>query len=46
VVDDRDVASAASSLCRKPLPFDLNFPPLDQVDLGSGDDLHCTALCL
>lgn len=46
VVDDRDVASAASSLCRKPLPFDLNFPPLDQVDFGSGDDLHCTALCL
>ncbi|XP_065862449.1 ethylene-responsive transcription factor 3-like [Euphorbia lathyris] len=44
VVDDGDIASS-SSLCRKPLPFDLNFPPLDQVDF-SGDDLQCTALCL
>ncbi|KAB5521156.1 hypothetical protein DKX38_025475 [Salix brachista] len=31
VVDDRDIASAASSLCRKPLPFDLNLPPLDEL---------------
>ncbi|XP_050215426.1 ethylene-responsive transcription factor 3-like [Mercurialis annua] len=44
VVDDGDIASASSSLsCRKVLPFDLNFPP--QVDF-SGEDLHCTALCL
>ncbi|XVE50729.1 hypothetical protein DITRI_Ditri01bG0186900 [Diplodiscus trichospermus] len=38
VVDDGDIASSS---CRKTLPFDLNFPPLDDVD-----DLHCTALCL
>ncbi|KDP39186.1 hypothetical protein JCGZ_00943 [Jatropha curcas] len=44
VVDDGDIASS-SSLYRKPLPFDLNFPPLDQVDFA-GDDLQCTALCL
>ncbi|KAK8501729.1 hypothetical protein V6N13_009712 [Hibiscus sabdariffa] len=36
VVDDGDIAS-----CRKMLPFDLNFPPLDEAD-----DLQCTALCL
>ncbi|XVE80438.1 hypothetical protein DITRI_Ditri14bG0139600 [Diplodiscus trichospermus] len=39
VVDDGD--DMASSSCRKMLPFDLNFPPLDEVD-----DLQCTALCL
>ncbi|XWS09756.1 hypothetical protein CRYUN_Cryun39dG0016600 [Craigia yunnanensis] len=38
VVDDGDIASSS---CRKTLPFDLNFPPLDEVD-----DLQCTALCL
>ncbi|GMJ05065.1 ethylene responsive element binding factor 3 [Hibiscus trionum] len=38
VVDDGDIAS---SPCRKTLPFDLNFPPLDE-----DDDLQCTALCL
>ncbi|KAK9268382.1 hypothetical protein L1049_000197 [Liquidambar formosana] len=43
VIDDGDIASASSF--RKPLPFDLNFPPLDDVDMG-GDDLQCTALCL
>ncbi|XP_021906162.1 ethylene-responsive transcription factor 3-like [Carica papaya] len=42
VVDDGD--DIASSSCRKqPLPFDLNFPPLDDF---AGDDLQCTALCL
>ncbi|KDP39187.1 hypothetical protein JCGZ_00944 [Jatropha curcas] len=30
VADNGDIASS-SSLCRKPLPFDLNFPPLDQL---------------
>ncbi|KAE8667042.1 Ethylene-responsive transcription factor 3 [Hibiscus syriacus] len=30
VVDDADVI--ASSSCRKTLPFDLNFPPLDELD--------------
>ncbi|OAY28441.1 ethylene-responsive transcription factor 3 [Manihot esculenta] len=45
VVDDRDIASSSSLSCRKPLPFDLNFPPLDQVDFVI-DDLQCTALCL
>ncbi|XP_022716843.1 ethylene-responsive transcription factor 3-like [Durio zibethinus] len=38
VVDDGDIASSS---CRKTLPFDLNFPPLDDLD-----DLQCTALCL
>ncbi|KAK8622943.1 hypothetical protein V6N13_117840 [Hibiscus sabdariffa] len=38
VVDDGDIAS---SPCRKTLPFDLNFPPLDE-----DEDLQCTALCL
>ncbi|OMO83572.1 hypothetical protein CCACVL1_11341 [Corchorus capsularis] len=38
VIDDGDIASSS---CRKTLPFDLNFPPLDEVD-----DLQCTALCL
>lgn len=42
VVDDGDIASSS---CRKPLPFDLNFPPLDEVDFMA-DDLQCTALCL
>ncbi|XP_059443464.1 ethylene-responsive transcription factor 3-like [Corylus avellana] len=43
VDDDGDIAS--SSRRKPPLPFDLNFPPLDGVDLA-GDDLQCTALCL
>ncbi|GLU23823.1 hypothetical protein SLE2022_397990 [Rubroshorea leprosula] len=42
VVDDGDIAS--SSL-QKPLLFDLNFPPLDEVDFAA-NDLQCTALCL
>ncbi|KAJ9182613.1 hypothetical protein P3X46_006589 [Hevea brasiliensis] len=45
VVDDREIASSPSLSCRKPLPFDLNFPPLDQVDFFI-DDLKCTDLCL
>ncbi|KAJ0101908.1 hypothetical protein Patl1_04113 [Pistacia atlantica] len=40
--DDGDIALSS---CRKPLPFDLNYPPLDDVDFN-GDDLQCTALCL
>ncbi|XP_040987572.1 ethylene-responsive transcription factor 3-like [Juglans microcarpa x Juglans regia] len=46
VVDD-DVDIASSSCRKRPLPFDLNFPPpqLDEVDFV-GDDLRCTALCL
>lgn len=41
VVDDGDIASSS---CRKTLlPFDLNFPPLDEVD---DEDLQCTTLCL
>lgn len=47
--DDGDGDIALSSSCRKPLLFDLNFPPLDDdavVDFNGGDDLHCTALCL
>ncbi|KAI4306139.1 hypothetical protein L6164_029442 [Bauhinia variegata] len=43
VVDDN--GDITSSSFRQPLPFDLNLPPLDGVDL-EGDDLHCTALCL
>ncbi|KAG8502789.1 hypothetical protein CXB51_000560 [Gossypium anomalum] len=38
VVDDGDIALSS---CRKTLPFDLNFPPLDE-----DEDLQCTALCL
>lgn len=41
--DGGDIASSESF--RQPLPFDLNFPPLDGADV-SADDLHCTALCL
>ncbi|PKI32443.1 ethylene-responsive transcription factor 3 [Punica granatum] len=40
------VVSSSSSSCKRPrppLPFDLNFPPLDDLD---GEDLRCTALCL
>jgi EREBP-like factor len=43
VDDDGDIASSFRR--KSPLPFDLNFPPLDGVDLA-GDDLQCTALCL
>lgn len=44
VEDDGDFV--ASSF-RKPLAFDLNFPPLDEVDAaGDGQDLGWTALCL
>lgn len=47
VVDDDNGDIVSSSACRKPLPFDLNFPPLDEVDFAAdGHDLHCTALCL
>lgn len=47
-VIDGDIASSSF---RKPLPFDLNLPPMD-MDMDSddvdvtGDDLECTALCL
>nr|QWQ79378.1 AP2_29 [Zanthoxylum armatum] len=42
--DDRDITLSS---CRKPLlPFDLNFPPLDDFDFNGGDDLQCTVLCL
>ncbi|XP_015899492.2 ethylene-responsive transcription factor 3 [Ziziphus jujuba] len=47
VVDDDNGDIVSSSACRKPLPFDLNFPPVDEVDFAAdGHDLHCTALCL
>ncbi|XP_059666441.1 ethylene-responsive transcription factor 3-like [Cornus florida] len=47
VIDDGD-GDIASSSFRKPLAFDLNLPPpLDEADLGCGDDdLRCTDLCL
>ncbi|KAF4394564.1 hypothetical protein CsatB_014500 [Cannabis sativa] len=46
VIDDVN-GDIASSSFRKPFPFDLNFPPLDEVELATdGPDLHCTALCL
>ncbi|PON91893.1 AP2/ERF transcription factor [Trema orientale] len=46
VIDDVN-GDIASSSFRKPLPFDLNFPPLDEVEFAAdGHDLHCTALCL
>lgn len=46
VVDDGDGENTASSTMlssrRQPLPFNLNAPPLDDVDvaIGGGDDLH------
>ncbi|KAF5728427.1 ethylene-responsive transcription factor 3-like [Tripterygium wilfordii] len=45
VIDDGDLASSS---CRKPLPFDLNFPPVDDgiVDFSGDDDMQCTALRL
>ncbi|OVA01120.1 AP2/ERF domain [Macleaya cordata] len=42
VIDDGDIASSSF---RKPLPFDLNFPPSDVVDVVD-DDFRITALCL
>lgn len=50
VVEDDGDFVASSSFRKAPLPFDLNFPPLD-VDGESGggvdgQDLRCTALCL
>ncbi|XVF70742.1 hypothetical protein PTKIN_Ptkin11bG0187200 [Pterospermum kingtungense] len=42
VVDGGD-DMASSSFRKTLLPFDLNFPPLDD---GADDDLQCTALCL
>lgn len=46
--DDRDDDIASSSRRRNPpFQFDLNFPPLDDVDFFDGsDDLHCTVLRL
>ena len=47
VIDDVNGDIGSSSSVRKPLPFDLNFPPLDEVEFATdGHDLHCTALCL
>ncbi|CAN7011522.1 unnamed protein product [Brassica rapa subsp. trilocularis] len=44
VVDD---IASSSSRRKPPFEFDLNFPPLDGVDLFVGaDDLHCTDLRL
>ncbi|KAL0743103.1 hypothetical protein Bca4012_084616 [Brassica carinata] len=43
VIDDGDDI-VSSSTRRTPFQFDLNFPPLDGVDLF--DDLHCTDLRL
>ncbi|XP_010270056.1 PREDICTED: ethylene-responsive transcription factor 3-like [Nelumbo nucifera] len=42
VIDDGDIVSSSF---RKPLPFDLNLPPLDEVDFA-GDDFQSTVLCL
>lgn len=47
VVDDTECDIASSSSCKKPLPFDLNFPP--PVDAGVDSDVNelaCTALRL
>ncbi|KAF8109684.1 hypothetical protein N665_0093s0037 [Sinapis alba] len=47
VVDDGDEIASSSSRRKPPFEFDLNFPPLDGVDLFAGaDDLHCTVLRL
>lgn len=44
--DERASATTTMTSFRKPLMFDLNFPPLDEVSLMDGHDLHCTALRL
>ncbi|KAF8103965.1 hypothetical protein N665_0182s0071 [Sinapis alba] len=44
VVDDGDDIVSSSTRRKTPFQFDLNFPPLDCVDLF--DDLHCTDLRL
>ncbi|KAH7544437.1 hypothetical protein JRO89_XS15G0166800 [Xanthoceras sorbifolium] len=44
-----DITLSSSCSRKQPLPFDLNFPPLDDVvvvDFNGRDDLQCTALCL
>ncbi|KAJ0249086.1 Ethylene-responsive transcription factor 3 [Hirschfeldia incana] len=48
VDDDRDDIASSSSRRKPPFEFDLNFPPLDGVDLlfAGADDLHCTDLRL
>lgn len=46
VIDDGDDIASSSMIPRKPpLPFDLNIPPSELLDLAA-DDLGCTALCL
>ncbi|CAG7889704.1 unnamed protein product [Brassica rapa] len=45
VIDDGDDIASSSSRRKAPFMFDLNFPPLDGVDLFA-DDLHCTDLRL
>ncbi|KAF8414163.1 hypothetical protein HHK36_002162 [Tetracentron sinense] len=44
VINDINITASSSSF-RKPLPFDLNLPPLDDVEIA-GDDFHNTTLCL
>ncbi|KFK39353.1 hypothetical protein AALP_AA3G233300 [Arabis alpina] len=47
VIDDGDDIASSSTRRKQPFQFDLNFPPLDCVDLFAGnDDLHCTDLRL
>ncbi|XP_018486954.2 ethylene-responsive transcription factor 7-like [Raphanus sativus] len=47
VDDDGDDIASSSSRRKQPFEFDLNFPPLDGVDLFAGAyDLHCTDLRL
>ncbi|CAL9218421.1 unnamed protein product [Arabidopsis halleri] len=47
VIDDDDDIASSSRRRNPPFQFDLNFPPLDDVDLFNGsDDLHCTDLRL
>lgn len=48
VIDDGDDIASSISRRKTPFQFDLNFPPLDGVDLFAGgtDDLHCTDLRL
>ncbi|CAN6885011.1 unnamed protein product [Brassica oleracea] len=45
VIDDGDDIVSSSTRRKPPFQFDLNFPPLDGVDLFD-DDLHCTDLRL
>ncbi|XP_059301082.1 ethylene-responsive transcription factor 3-like [Lycium ferocissimum] len=44
--NENENENIVSSSLRKPLPFDLNFPPVMDDVYANSDDVYCTALCL